>query len=86
LVQNQTGKKIKILRTDNGTEYESNELKDYCREASIKRDTITAYTPKQNGLSERNNHTITKAIRAMLRDQGIMKSLWGKAANNAVYV
>jgi len=31
LIENQTGKKIKILRTDNGTEYESNEFNDYCR-------------------------------------------------------
>eukprot|EP00253_Pinus_taeda_P001599 PITA_01599 len=30
LVKNQTGMKIKILRTDNGTEYESNEFKNYC--------------------------------------------------------
>ncbi|MCY6524745.1 DDE-type integrase/transposase/recombinase, partial [Actinobacillus pleuropneumoniae] len=31
LVENQTRKKIKISRTDNGTEYESNEFNDYCR-------------------------------------------------------
>ena len=37
LVENMTGKKIKILRTDNGTEYETNEFKDFCREAGIKR-------------------------------------------------
>ena len=44
LVENMTGKKIKILRTDNGTEYESNEFKDFCREAGIKRETTTSYT------------------------------------------
>ena len=48
LVENQIGKKIKILRTGNGTEYESNEFNDYCREASIKRETSTPYTPKKN--------------------------------------
>lgn len=37
LVENQTGKKIKILRIDNGTKYESNEFNDYCREAGINR-------------------------------------------------
>ena len=55
LVENQTGKKIKILRTDNGTEYESNEFNDYCREVGIKRETTTAYTPEQNGVVERKN-------------------------------
>ena len=29
LIENQTEKKIKILRTDNGTEYESNEFHDH---------------------------------------------------------
>jgi hypothetical protein len=31
LVENQTGKKIKVLRSDNGGEYTSNEFKDYAR-------------------------------------------------------
>ena len=30
LIENQTEKKIKILRIDNGTEYESNEFHDFC--------------------------------------------------------
>ena len=51
LVKNQTGKKIKILRADNGTEYESNEFNNYCREVGIKRKTTTAYTPEQNGVA-----------------------------------
>ena len=58
LVENQTGKKIKILRTDNGTEYESNEVNDYFREVSIKMETTTTYTPKQNGVVERKNRII----------------------------
>ena len=52
LVENLTGKKIKILRTDNGTEYETNEFKNFCREAGIKRETTTVYTPEQNGVVE----------------------------------
>ena len=31
LVENSTRKKINILRTDNGTEYETNEFKNFCR-------------------------------------------------------
>ena len=44
LVENQIGKKIKMLRTDNGTKYESNEFNNFCREASIKRETTVTYT------------------------------------------
>jgi len=86
LVKNQTGKKIKILRTDNGTEYESNEFNDYCREVGIKKETTTIYTPEQNGDAERKNRTTIEATRAMLHDQALTKFLWGEAANTAVYV
>jgi len=86
LVENTTMKKIKILRTDNGTEYESNEFEDYCREAGIKRETTTAYTPEQNGVAERKNRSIIEASRAMLHDHSLSKFLWAEAANTAVYV
>eukprot|EP00253_Pinus_taeda_P033821 PITA_33821 len=86
LVENQTGKKINILRINNGTEYESNEFNDYFREASIKRETTTAYTLEQNGVAERKNRTIMEATRAMLHDQGLLKFLWGEAANIAVHI
>ena len=52
LVENLIGKKIKILRTDNGIEYETNEFKKFCREAGIKRETTTVSTPEQNGVAE----------------------------------
>eukprot|EP00253_Pinus_taeda_P023761 PITA_23761 len=78
LVENQIGKKIKIWRTDNGIEYESNEFIDYCREVGIKRETTTTYTPMQNGVVERNNRTIIKATHAMFHDQGLPKFLWEK--------
>lgn len=47
--------KIKILRTDNGSKYESNEFNDYFREVDIKREITIAYTPEQNRVAERKN-------------------------------
>ena len=86
LIENQTEKKIKILRIDNGTEYESNEFHDFCKEAGIKRETTTPYTPEKNGVVERNNRTIVEVIRAMLHDQRLPKFLWAEASNTVVYV
>ena len=37
LVENQAGKKIKVLRSDNGGEYTSNELRDFCSQEGIRR-------------------------------------------------
>jgi len=75
LIENQTEKKIKILRIDNGTKYESNEFHDFCKEVVIKRETTTSYTPKQNGVSERKNRTNVEVARAMLHDQRLPKFL-----------
>lgn len=52
LVENQTRKKIKILRIDNGTKYE---LNDFCREDGIKRETTVPFTSEKNGVTERKN-------------------------------
>ena len=74
------------MRTDNGTEYESNEFNYYSKDAGIKRETTVAYTPEQNGVAERKNRTILEAAHAMVHDQGLPKFLWGEAANTTVYV
>ena len=49
-VENQLGKKIKILRTDNGGEYTSNEFAQYLKNEGIDRHEYTIpKTPEQNG-------------------------------------
>jgi transposase InsO family protein len=49
-VENMIGRKIKVLRTNNGGEYTSNEFIDFCKEAGIKREKTVAYKPQQIGL------------------------------------
>ena len=50
LVEKQTGKCIRVLRTDNGGEYESRQFEDYCKEHGIKRQLTVPYNPQQNGI------------------------------------
>ena len=45
LVENQIGKKIKVLRLDNGGEYTSNDFKYLWKNARIKGELIVAYNP-----------------------------------------
>ena len=52
-VENLSGKRIKILRLDNGGEYTSIEFNDFCKEARIKRDLIVPYNPQQNGVADK---------------------------------
>jgi len=86
IIENQSEKRIKILRTDIGTEYESNEFHDYCRDAGIKRETTTPYTLEQDGVAKRKNCTIVEVVRAMLHDHRLLKFLWAEVANTAMYV
>ena len=55
MVENQSDEKIKILRSDRGTEYNSNEFEKFCAIAGIEQQTTVRYTPQQNGVSERKN-------------------------------
>ena len=46
LVENQSGKKIKVLCSDNGGEYTSGGFVDFCNEARIKREFTVPYNPQ----------------------------------------
>lgn len=60
-VKTTTGNDVKILRTDGGTEYRSNRLKNWLENSGIIHQTTTPYTLQQNGVSERMNRTAMKS-------------------------
>jgi transposase InsO family protein len=66
LVENQTEKKIKVLRTDNGGELCGNEFEEFCKKCGIERKKTTPYTPQQNGVVERMNMMLMEKSRSML--------------------
>jgi transposase InsO family protein len=53
LVETQSGKKIKVLQTDNGGEYVNHEIHNIFHEAGIQLQHTVPYTPQQNGVAER---------------------------------
>jgi hypothetical protein len=52
LVENHTGKKINVLRLDNGGEYTSKEFEGFCKEVGVKREPTVSYNPQQNRVAE----------------------------------
>ena len=70
-MENQTRKKIRVLRTNNEGEYTSNEFMEYCSAEGIKREHTVPHTPQQNGVVEQKNKTMVGAAKAMLFDQGL---------------
>ncbi|KAJ9557149.1 hypothetical protein OSB04_011763 [Centaurea solstitialis] len=63
---NGVGKKIIVLRTDRGGEYNSHEFSSFCDEQGIKRQLTAAYTTQHNGVCERKNRTIMNMVRSLL--------------------
>ena len=86
LVENQTSRHIRALRSNNGGEFESNSFNEFCSEAGICRKLIVPYNPQQNGVAERNKKTICETAKAMLHDQDLSSYLWVDATTTAVYI
>jgi transposase InsO family protein len=52
MIEKQTGKCIKILRSSSGGEYVSGSFKKYCKENGIQQQFTVSHTPQQNGIAE----------------------------------
>ncbi|GJW09338.1 putative ribonuclease H-like domain-containing protein [Tanacetum coccineum] len=85
-VENLVDKKVKIIRSDNGTEFKNKVMDDFCREKGIKREYSVARTPQQNGVAERKNRTLIEAARTMLADSKLPTTFWAEAVSTACYV
>ncbi|CAL9231848.1 unnamed protein product, partial [Arabidopsis halleri] len=73
LVENQSGNRVKTLRTDNGLEFCNRLFDGFCEEKRIRRHRTCAYTPQQNGVAERMNRKTMEKVRSMLSDSGLPK-------------
>lgn len=85
-VENETERKIKAVRGDNGTEYENKNFADFFVKHGIKHEKSAPYSPQQNGLAERMNRTIIEKVRCMLLQSGLSKQFWAEAVLAAVNV
>jgi transposase InsO family protein len=70
----ETEKDIQCLRIDRGGEYTSNEFANVCESNGIMRQLTVAYTPHQNGVSERRNRTIMNMVRSLLASKNMPKT------------
>ncbi|CAL8091268.1 unnamed protein product [Prunus armeniaca] len=78
-VENQLNRKIKVLRSDRGGEYESTAFAEFCATNGIIHQTTAPYTPQQNGVAERKNRTLKDMINSMLNSSGLPHNMWGEA-------
>jgi len=86
LVEIETGKKLKCLRSESGGEYCSKEFDRYCSEHGIRREKTVPRTPQENGVSERMNRTIMERARCMRLHAGLPLQFWADAVDIVVYL
>nr|GEW21503.1 hypothetical protein [Tanacetum cinerariifolium] len=85
-LENQLSLKVKVIRSDNRTEFKNNDLNQFYGMIEIKREFSIPKTPQQNGIDERKNRTLTEATRTMLADSLLSIPFWVEAVNTACYV
>jgi transposase InsO family protein len=54
------------VRSDNGSEFCNTNIEEILDEEGIKHEFLALYTPQQNGVVERKNHTLIDMARTML--------------------
>ncbi|GKC41839.1 putative ribonuclease H-like domain-containing protein, partial [Tanacetum coccineum] len=85
-IENLIDKTVKIIRCDNETEFKNKVMSEFCEQKGIKREFSVARTPRQKGIAERRNRTLTEAARTMLADSKLPTTFWAEAVNTACYV
>lgn len=86
LVQNQKGRNVKCLQTDNGREYLSNEFDDFLKSHGITRRLTVPYNPQQNGVAERKNRSLLDTARCLLIQAELPPCFWAEAVNTANHI
>jgi transposase InsO family protein len=64
--QNKFDAQVKKIRSDNSNKFNNTQVQDFLDEEGIKHEFSAPYTPQQNGVTKRKNHTLNEMIRTML--------------------
>jgi hypothetical protein len=84
--ENQSGCRLRVLRTDNGGEFISMEFTHYCKEEGVERHFNALNTLQQNGVVERRNQTVLAMARALFKQRKMPARYWGEAVSTAVFL
>ena len=86
MVCSQYNAQVQVLRSDNGGEYLSFELKRYLEAHGTIHQTTCFDTPQQNGVAEQKNYHLLEVVRASLIEAHMPLSYWGHALTSAAYL
>ncbi|GJY58191.1 retrovirus-related pol polyprotein from transposon TNT 1-94 [Tanacetum coccineum] len=76
---------VRRIRTDNGTEFVNQTLREYYEKVGISHETSVARSLQQNGVIERRNRTLIEVARTMLIYAKAPLFLWAEAVATTCY-
>ena len=78
MAEAECGRQLRVIRTDNGREFTSDEFARHCEEHSVQRQFTAPYSPQQNDVIERRNQTVVATARALLKQRRLPAEFWGR--------
>ena len=86
LVESQSGRKLKIRRSENGGEYVKSNFIQYYAYGGIHMQNSIPYTPQQNGVAERKNISLKEMATCMMEAKTLPPNFWAEAINYVDYI
>ena len=84
--ENPSGRKLKVLRGDNGGEYTSTAFKNELKETGDEWQVRSPYIREQNWKAERQNYTSRTMVRSIMAAQLLPRVLQGEILKTSVYL
>ena len=82
MVENAVGKKLKVLRSDNGGEYTGKQFQEYLKSEGVRHELTV---PKTNGVAERLYCMLVEMVRTMLVEMVRTMLVGSKLGRSNVY-
>ena len=84
--EEESGKKLRVLRTDRGGEFTSVEFAAYCADQGGVRHHTALYTPQQNGVLERRNQTVVSMARSVMKAKKMPAEFWEEVVITVMFL
>lgn len=82
--EHETARKLKVIRSENGGEYTSQEWDNYCLQSGIVHSMGPPHSPQLNGIVERFNWTLLNKILPSLFHADLPVRFWEAGAQHAI--
>jgi transposase InsO family protein len=77
---------LKVIHSDNGTEFRNASFDEFCLEHGINQQFFTPRVPQQNRVVEQKNRTLVEMARMMLDEHWTPRRIWADAISTACYI